>query len=1010
MRIVGWLGQLLFKLFKLAVLAGLLAGVPVGLITQVPTSIPRRVPTGEQFLGLLTRPVSDTTVITLIAIALWIVWATFVISLGVELVATARGVPRPRWGPIAPLQSLASWLISGLITGVLVATPVVTLTSQPAPASATSTAPAHTVTVARTITVSPAQQPDRPTDALATSTTTTKRHADTAKTTRAETRKPAVYQVRRGDWLGAIADRYLGDFDRYPEIQRLNEDLIPAATGPRGPDHIEPGWRLILPDDATDRGTRTHATGVLVVKPTPPAPGNDEAETKQPETAAPGATTPTPKTSSNSTAPQQTPRSIPRTTAPSNSALSPTPSSATAPTAQESVSDNAAPPTADRPGVALPGGWVSIPLAAALIGAVTLLWLRRRHRYIPRALKAGDDDTDDLLPPPPAVPRMRRALREQAPELLHPAAPLHPTVTDYANTDPDQRQPLPAIGAHGAQLAGFSAPLAAAACAALTGPGADAAARGLLVAILSTGTPDDPDARGQVIIPAAALTTLLGAHAVQVDTLPRLHVTASTSEALTMVEELLIERRRQLQDYDAVDLDQMRAADPYHPPVPPILLIAEVPAPDLHARVTTTVQLGAPLAINAVLLGDWPTGHTRTVSADGHTSDDHDRLAVLDVPTTIQLLGVLHEAHTGKPATSDTNTTAVTQTAETLPDNASVTAETDTTRATQSQPADDAHRDTAQSDVTRGDTTASDPDSANEPEAPAPGPAATASARRPTTRAGQRLPVRIQLLGEPAIHDGDTNLAAVLRQHARELLVYLAVHRNGADLSEIMEVMWPNASVRRASERLSTEVADVRRRIRQAAGDNPQPSQGKRSTSAPRLQPVVNSGSRYHFDPAIVDIDLWQLTDALRAAAATTDRATRLAALQHAIDLDTGTLADGIDYDWIDQPREHLRRQCLRARVHLADLLMEDDPKRALHLYQDACDLDPLNEEVARRTMKAMAAVGDTDGIRTRLDQLRAALDTIDEELAAETIDLVKQLQRDTVNRGRPAMPRRVDR
>jgi DNA-binding SARP family transcriptional activator len=221
-----------------------------------------------------------------------------------------------------------------------------------------------------------------------------------------------------------------------------------------------------------------------------------------------------------------------------------------------------------------------------------------------------------------------------------------------------------------------------------------------------------------------------------------------------------------------------------------------------------------------------------------------------------------------------------------------------------------------------------------------------------------------------------------------------------------MEVMWPNASVRRAGERLSTEVADVRRRIRQAAGDTPQPSQGKRSPSAPRLQPVVNSGSRYHLDPAIVDIDLWQLTDALRAAASATDRDTRIAALQHAIDLHTGTLADGVDYDWIDQPREHLRRQGLRARVHLADLLTEDDPHRALRLYQDAGDLDPINEEVARRTMKAMAVAGDTDGIRARLDQLRAALDTIDEEPSAETIDMVNQLQRDIVRRDRPAIPR----
>ena len=70
-----------------------------------------------------------------------------------------------------------------------------------------------------------------------------------------------------------------------------------------------------------------------------------------------------------------------------------------------------------------------------------------------------------------------------------------------------------------------------------------------------------------------------------------------------------------------------------------------------HARPTDHHPApGHPLQINAVLLGEWPRGDTLTVQPDGHTTGgDAQRLAVLDLPTTLQLLQVLCEAHTGQP-------------------------------------------------------------------------------------------------------------------------------------------------------------------------------------------------------------------------------------------------------------------------------------------------------------------------------------------------------------------------
>jgi two-component SAPR family response regulator len=251
--------------------------------------------------------------------------------------------------------------------------------------------------------------------------------------------------------------------------------------------------------------------------------------------------------------------------------------------------------------------------------------------------------------------------------------------------------------------------------------------------------------------------------------------------------------------------------------------------------------------------------------------------------------------------------------------------------------------------------------------------------------------VPVQLLGEPAIVDRAGNPVDGLRHHARELLVYLAVHRSGAKLSQIMEAFWPTATVRRAGERLSTEVGNLRARIKHAAGITKEDK---------AYQPVVNTGSRYHLDPDLLDIDVWQLVDLLRQAGTTTDPTDRASLLRQAVDADTGTLADGYDYDWIDQPREQLRRHSIRARLDLATLLADSEPATAAELLRGAAQRDPINEDLARQAMQALARIGDGAAVRAMLQQLRAALDDIDEEPSAETIALAAQLQRDIATAG----------
>jgi DNA-binding SARP family transcriptional activator len=1011
-------GAMMDRLIKAALLLAILAGIPYGMLTQIGSPLPHRLPTVDQIGHALTAPVSDTIVLNLLALALWVLWAAFVVSFVVEVISVIRGVPRPRLGPIAPLQTLAGWLVAGVTAGVLIAAPVLTVAGHAAPATASVSTPARTAPAAS----APATHVPAATSIVlaagpARSTVDTTHDGLTSAVTSTH-RKPAtklpVYQVERGDWLGGIAERYLGDFDRYPEIRDLNPDLITDRTGIHGPDHIEPTWRLILPADAHDRGPQRHATGHLVVTPHTPANPNPDPDTDgsgpcpatptTPATPTPSATattpaTPTPSTPGPSASSMDSDGVITQpgtatTSAPDPSASSPTQSPRAAPDA-----DATAPADRDRSvGVHLPGGWVSIPFAAALVAAAGMVWLRRRHRYVPKPLNArsSDDTLDDpdLRPLPPVVPRLRRAVREQAPDLLHPPAAGQPTVAEYTSSDAGERAELPPIGPSGLDLAGVRDRVPVGGLG-LVGPGAEPAARALLAATLSSGSSADPDARGQVVIPADALTTLLGAQAVHVGPIPRLLVTATLSEALTRVEELLIERRRLLEEYEATGLEQMRAADPFHPPMPPVLLLSETPPTELRARLTTTLHLGSPLQISAVLLGEWPRGDTLTVRSDGHTTGgDRERLAVLDVPTTLQLLAVIQEARTGQPPSTGIEAAETSDGADLVVPAPNISPAPPTPDADNPPPPDQEPMQAATTppppaDATETGETISDTHVAQAQPSPGatPDDASTADPRR-----GRRRPVRIRLLGEPTIFDRDGAPVPGLRHHARELLVYLAVHRSGASFSQIMEAFWPTATVPRARERLSTEAGDLRRRIRQAAADKD-------------IQPMVNTGSRYHLDPNLLDIDVWRLIGALRQATATTDPAARITALRHAVEAHTGGLADGYDYDWIEQPREQLRRHGIRARLHLAELLAGTQPRTTADLTVTAAGLDPFNEDLARQAMRALATVGDAAGIRAQLQRLRGALDEIDEEPSGETIALAAQLQRDINTTGRSSQP-----
>jgi hypothetical protein len=78
----------------------------------------------------------------------------------------------------------------------------------------------------------------------------------------------------------------------------------------------------------------------------------------------------------------------------------------------------------------------------------------------------------------------------------------------------------------------------------LTGPGAEAAARGFVTAGLAAGGLDEPDERTWVVMPSVTAATLLGTDVVALPHTPRLTVSAGLDEALDLLEAQTLHRSR----------------------------------------------------------------------------------------------------------------------------------------------------------------------------------------------------------------------------------------------------------------------------------------------------------------------------------------------------------------------------------------------------------------------------------------------------------------------------------
>lgn len=751
----------------------------------------------------------------------------------------------------------------------------------------------------------------------------------------------AFYLVQRGDWMSIIADRFLGDRSAYARIAALNPEF---AQDQRFPDHIEPGWRLRMPPEAQDHGIRRHSSGPLIRvatimtdcpsttdrQPGPPGPalpdttGTDTASTAKPPVPA---TSPNGRGAGDGVLAPPVPQSAPSSIVTSPPIAGHTPPNSAAPTI--AISAQPMTPLANR-WIHVSGGVISVSLAAGLLYAATRVWTRRRAISIASGVE-DVDDSDDTWPR-----ATLRSIRQQLTRVT-PRVSTHNHI-DAGTADDGNSAPThpPSVdGIRATDLAGVG-DIPVEVGLGLIGPAANDAARALLIAALTSGNINSPDSQGRALMPAATLTTLLGQSATAVVSNPRLTITPDLTTALTLIEEEIIRRNRTLVENESARMTEQPTAPTLPRVLPQLLLITDATDPKSAARIFTAISLGKAVEIGAVVIGSWAHGPTLNVSPDGTTdSGDSPRVGVLDMATAAALLGVLAGAH-------------------------SYQSEAD-----------------AASGIDANASSVSRLQQARQEEA--------AGANEPGSAVHKRVAVRI--LGEPAILGTDGLPVRGLRAKSLELLVYLATHRDGAGLSDIMEALWPDAVVRRAAERLSTCVANLRGVIRsQAQGA------AHADSARARLEPVINTGGRYHLDSALLQVDWWDLQDAYSRFSSAPDVPDRIHRLRGVVAEATGGLAAGREYEWIETDREHTRRYLIKAYSRLSDLLTEEDPTGCHELREAACNLDPLSENLARQAMLAAAAFGATDAIRTRMAELRHTLKTAGLHISSETEELAANL------------------
>ena len=250
---------------------GVIGGAPMLLLKVGGNPLPEHVPSLDEITLILTSPDDGDLFLRALTLVGWLAWVTFTISVLIELSARLRG-RRARRVPGLGVQQKVAGALVGSIIAVFVGASVAHASTAPAQVQFAAVAVAATPAAGpTTLAAGPPIMVKSPTPLVRPFVQQVQQQAQQSQQQQPQ-QQQMIYVVRKGDYLGRIAERFTGDFECYRDLARLNPHLV------RDPNHIEPGWHLKLPADARDRGVISHATGSLLT----PAPVQVKPPVQQP--------------------------------------------------------------------------------------------------------------------------------------------------------------------------------------------------------------------------------------------------------------------------------------------------------------------------------------------------------------------------------------------------------------------------------------------------------------------------------------------------------------------------------------------------------------------------------------------------------------------------------------------------------------------------------------------------------------------------------------------------------
>jgi len=215
------LSQWVRAVVSLVGMAVVLVGTPLALIAWVGNPIP---PEGLSWNADLT----DSALIGLLAVVVWVIWAQLLVGTIAAVIEEIRGVDVGSLpGILGSQRDLARRAVATLA--------VVVVSSTTAATAASAAVGSHQAVTARTGGAHAHREPE----------------AEVPQERRDDLRMATVTPQQSDLWT--IAERHLGDGQRWTEIRELNQGRVMADGRTfRSANLLQPGWQLLMPPDATD--------------------------------------------------------------------------------------------------------------------------------------------------------------------------------------------------------------------------------------------------------------------------------------------------------------------------------------------------------------------------------------------------------------------------------------------------------------------------------------------------------------------------------------------------------------------------------------------------------------------------------------------------------------------------------------------------------------------------------------------------------------------------------------